>query len=95
MAKIDKQKVKALGRDLNESTRLSWLWALLFGPIYYAANGLWSQAVAITLAGFAAMVFFPPLILFVWIGGALAVYSSWRERAEKEARKMLISRSLS
>lgn len=93
MAKIDRAEIKALAKDLNESTRLSWLWAILFGPFYYAANGLWSQALVIFLLALVCAAAIPLLLPFVWIGGGLAVYSTWRGKAEKEARRAIISRA--
>lgn len=31
---------------------LSWLWVLLFGPIYWAVKGVWRHVVASILLGF-------------------------------------------
>tara|TARA_B100001057_G_scaffold404253_1_gene416787 strand:+ start:489 stop:728 length:240 start_codon:yes stop_codon:yes gene_type:complete len=29
----------------NASSSLSWLWVFLFGPLYWAAKGIWRHAV--------------------------------------------------
>lgn len=35
-----------------EESSLHWLWALLFGPIYFASKGIWTHAViSFLLAG--------------------------------------------
>lgn len=60
----------------NQSTKLSWLWALLFGPVYFAVHGFWGRAVLIFILNFFIIGYFiAPFI----------VYPSWRERARRDA----------
>ncbi len=60
--------------DYDESTGASWLWAFLFGPIYYAVHGFWGRA-AIVL-----------VLDFVYIGiivSPFLAYPAWQDRAQK------------
>lgn len=60
----------------NESTRLSWLWAFLFGPIYFAVFGFWGRAAIILLLNF---------VIIGFIIAPFMAYPAWRARAEKRA----------
>jgi hypothetical protein len=51
------------------------LWALLFGPAYFAAKGLWVVAVVETVLCIATVTI-PQVLAFVWIAFALAVDTS-------------------
>lgn len=55
---------------------LSWLWALLFGPMYFLVCGLWAPwALFMLLAGIFWSTLGPPgtvLVIPTWIGFALA-----------------------
>jgi hypothetical protein len=35
----DKAELELIAETYNESTGLSWLWAFIFGPIYFWVNG--------------------------------------------------------
>ena len=56
----------------DHSTGLSWLWAFLFGPLYFAAHGFWQRA-AIAFALGLTMVG-----IIVW---PFMAYPAWRKRA--------------
>ena len=38
-------KIETLAAQMNESTALSWFWALLFSALYFAFHGFWGRAV--------------------------------------------------
>ncbi|MBM2320366.1 MULTISPECIES: hypothetical protein [Marivita] len=38
-AKADKAQAELLKESFKESTGLTWLWSLLFGPIYFWVHG--------------------------------------------------------
>lgn len=63
MTKIE--SVKAISKDLDESTSASWFWCLIFGPLWFAFIGSWKWffiAVLVNIAtlgvGFFIMPFF-------------------------------------
>lgn len=63
-------------KRLNKSTPLSWLWALLFGPLYYFVHGFFGRAILILgLDFFIIGIIISPII----------VYGAWGKRALKEA----------
>ena len=55
-------------------TPLSVVGAFLFGPIWYAVNGLWAHAAVqvLALVVFSGFFLFWPLIVVVWLAYALA-----------------------
>lgn len=63
-------------RHYDESTRASWFWALLFGPIYYAVHGFWGRAAIVLVLNFFVVGFF--------IAPFLA-YPAWKDRARTRA----------
>ena len=71
--------------DFDESTALSWFWALLFGPLYYIAHGFWKQAV---------LIFFLNLILIGILVSPFLAYPAWRERAKEKADKERMIRAM-
>jgi hypothetical protein len=71
--------------DFNQSTGLSWFWALLFGPLYYIAHGFWKQA---------ALVFLLNLVLIGFIVSPFLAYPAWEERAKADAEKERMLRAL-
>lgn len=75
-----KLEAEVLADNFNESTGLSWLWAFLFGPIYFAVHGFWGRAVLILALNF---------IIIGFIVAPFLAYPAWRERAQKQAEKML------
>lgn len=78
--------LKAIEDKHNQSTSFSWLWALLFGPIYFAVHGFWGRAGIVLLLNFFIIGFFVAPFL---------AYPAWRARARKEAeRSILISSAM-
>jgi hypothetical protein len=80
-AQVDKAEVAELSRSFNDSTSLSWLWAFLFGPIYFAVHGFWGRAVLVFVLN---LVFIGPLV------APFLAYPAWRQRAEERAANMLL-----
>lgn len=79
-AQATRLEANELADTLNESTGVSWLWAFLFGPLYFAAHGFWSRALIIFVLNF----FFIGFILAPFMA-----YPAWRERARKKAEQMI------
>ncbi|MCA0963285.1 hypothetical protein [Salipiger bermudensis] len=84
---VDEARADNAERDLlietyKESTGLTWLWSLLFGPIYFWVHG------------FVGMGFIVLIVSIATFGiGILAApflaYYAWRKRAEKKASNMV------
>ena len=62
--------------EMDGSTRLTWLWAALLGPIYFAAHGFHRQAVVVLLLDL--------LVVGVLLAPFVA-HRAWRARARAEA----------
>lgn len=59
MEKIE--NLNALAEELDESSKLSWLWCLFFGPLWFAFIGSWkwfsiSLLAAIVTAGLSVII---------------------------------------
>jgi|TARA_R100000935_G_scaffold55959_1_gene86619 hypothetical protein len=86
-ARADKAEAELLTDTFNESTGLTWLWSILFGPIYFWVHGFVGRgfvllAICIVTLGFG--VFFAPFL----------AYPGWKKRARRKAENMtLISRA--
>jgi hypothetical protein len=75
----DKAEIELIAETYNESTGLSWLWAFLFGPLYFWVNG------------FVARGFVVLLLNLVFIGFLIApflAYPAWRKRSMEKASKL-------
>jgi hypothetical protein len=72
-------------RDFDESTSLSWLWAFICGPLYFAWHGFWGRAV---------LVFILNLMLIGFILAPFLAYPAWRERAKAAAQAERMVRAL-
>tara|TARA_Y100000031_G_C7941324_1_gene257216 strand:- start:151 stop:450 length:300 start_codon:yes stop_codon:yes gene_type:complete len=79
LAKGERAEIELLAESLDESTSLSWLWALLFGPIYYWVHGFVGRGFLILALNFIIIGFF--------IAPFLA-YPAWKKRALEKAEKM-------
>ena len=73
-------KIDIMAPKLNESTSLSWLWALLFSALYFAAHGFWGRAV---------LVFALNFVLIGFIVAPFLAYPAWRERARDKAERAI------
>lgn len=74
-------KIDQLSEQFDESTGLSWLWAFLFGPIYFAVHGFWKRAVLVLVLNF---------ILIGFIVAPFLAYPAWRIRAKEKAERALL-----
>jgi hypothetical protein len=79
-AQVDKANIAELARSFDDSTGLSWLWAFLFGPIYFAVHGFWGRAAIVFVLNFFIIGFFVAPFL---------AYPAWRSRAEERAANMV------
>jgi len=79
--RINQAKIEELSESFNESTGFSWLWAFLFGPIYFAVHGFWSRA---------ALVLVLNLIIIGWFIAPFLAYPAWRIRAREKAERALL-----
>ncbi|MDP2085938.1 MAG: hypothetical protein Q8K20_12125 [Gemmobacter sp.] len=73
----------------DESTRMSWLWAGLFGPFYFAFHGFWGYA-AVALACWAFLLTLPInffLAYPAWRGRALTKALAARAERERQAER--------
>ena len=73
----------------NDSSGLSWLWAFLFGPIYYWVHGF--VGIGFGLIGIAIfLALLHPAISFLTpFVSAFMAYPAWRKRARKKAEKLV------
>ena len=73
-------KIETLAAQMNESTGLSWLWAFIFGPLWFAFHGFWGRAV---------LVFALNFVLIGFIVAPFLAYPAWRERAREKAERAI------
>lgn len=79
--KVNQAKIDELSDSFNESTGLTWLWAFLFGPIYFAVHGFWSRAALILVLNF---------IIIGFIVAPFIAYPAWKIRAKEKAERALL-----
>jgi len=72
-------------RDFDESTSLSWLWAVLFNSIYFAWHGFWGRAVLVSILN---------LMMIGFILAPFLCYPAWRERAKATAQQERMVRAM-
>ena len=77
----DKAELSLMTEELNESTALTWLWAFLFGPLYFVFHGFWGRAF---------IVFMLNVVLIGWLVSPFLAYPAWRKRAELKAERMML-----
>ena len=82
---VAKAEAAALADTFNEATGLSWLWAFLFGPLYFAVHGFWSRALVVLILNF----FFIGFVVAPFLA-----YPAWRKRAEEKAQQLLLIDSI-
>ena len=76
IARRQEAEVALWAAEMTESTRLTWLWALLFGPLYFAAHGFREQAVAVLVLD---------LLLVGLVATPFLAYRAWRRRGRERA----------
>ncbi|MEM9100455.1 MAG: hypothetical protein AAGC79_18265 [Pseudomonadota bacterium] len=79
--KYRQAQIDEIAETLTEATSISWLWAFLCGPLYFAFHGFWGRAVLILCLNF---------LLIGFIIAPFLAYPAWRERAKERAERMLI-----
>jgi hypothetical protein len=80
-AQVQKAEVEALADSFDDSTSLSWFWALICGPLYFLVHGFWQRALVVLLLNF---------IFIGFIAAPFLAYPAWRRRAEIKAERMLL-----
>lgn len=76
MARLQEAQIAAWADEMDESTRLTWLWALLFGPLYFLAHGFRGQA---------ALVLVLDLALVGLVAAPFLAHLAWRRRGQERA----------
>lgn len=79
-AEAQKAEAELLAPTFDESTKASWFWAFLFGPLYFLAHGFWGRAL---------ILFVLNLFIIGFFVGPFLAYPAWRERALKKAEQMI------
>jgi len=74
----DKAEAELLKESFKESTGLTWLWSLLFGPIYFWVHGF-------VLMGFVALVIAVATFGVGILAAPFLAYYAWGDRAKKKA----------
>lgn len=88
--------VDEMSSTFNESTGATWLWAALFGPLYFLVHGMWVNIVLSLVATLAlalvAVGAGDAALVIVVLGGAvidiLLAYREWKRRAIRKATNM-------
>ena len=75
----DKAEIELIADAHDESTNMSWLWAFLFGPIYYWVHGF---------VGRGFIIFFLNFVVIGIIISPFLARPAWRERALVKAEKL-------
>ena len=74
-------EIDEVALSVNESTGLSWLWAFLFGPIYFAVHGFWGRALLVFLLSF---------IIIGFLIAPFLAYPAWKGRARERAERLIL-----
>ncbi len=75
----DKAEIELIAETYNESTGFIWLWAFLFGPIYFWVNGFVARGFVVLLLN---------LIVIGFIVAPFLAYPAWRKRSMEKATKL-------
>ena len=78
-ALASKAELELIADAHNESTGLSWLWAFLFGPLYFWVHGFVGRGFVVLLLNF---------IVIGFIVAPFLAYPAWRKRAMAKAQKL-------
>ena len=81
-AQADRAEADLLKDTFKESTGLTWLWALLFGPLYFWVHGFWGF-------GFIVLIISIPTLGLGLIAAPFLAYYAWSKKAEKKAENMV------
>jgi hypothetical protein len=87
-AKANKIEAKALKSTYKESTAWTWLWSLLFGPIYFWVHGF-------TAMGFAQLLIAISTFGIGMIAAPFLAYYCWDKRAAEKAENAVALSKLS
>jgi hypothetical protein len=69
---------------MTQSTYLTWFWAIMFGPIYFAVHGFWARALILLVASMALFLVLNVFALAITIPlTVIMAYSGWRNRSRK------------
>lgn len=79
-ARASRVEAAALADSFDESTGLSWFWALVFGPLYYLVHGFYARALVVLLLD---------LMVIGFVLSPFLAYPAWRKRALGRAEAML------
>ena len=67
---------------MTQSTWLTWFWALMFGPIYFAVHGFWLRAIVLLATNMTLFLLLNFLSLIVTIPLTVwMAYDGWAKRA--------------
>jgi hypothetical protein len=80
-AHAHKAEVELVSEAFDESTSLSWLWAFLFGPLYFLAHGFWQRALLVLILN---------LMIIGFIVAPFLAYPAWKARAKRKAEQMVL-----
>ncbi|MCX7565472.1 hypothetical protein OS189_03820 [Sulfitobacter sp. F26169L] len=80
-AQADKAEVELLTDTFNESTGLTWLWSMMFGPMYFWVHGFIGRgflllAICVVTLGFGILL------------APFLAYPGWKKRAQRKASNM-------
>jgi hypothetical protein len=75
----DKAEIELIAETYDESTGLSWLWAFLFGPLYFWVNGFVARGFVVLLLNF---------IIIGFLISPFLAYPAWKKRSMEKAKKL-------
>jgi len=78
-AAADKAEIELIAETYDESTGLSWLWAFIFGPIYFWVNGFVARGFVVLLLNF---------VIIGFIVSPFLAYPAWKKRSLAKATKL-------
>jgi len=75
----DKAEIDLIADAHNDSTVLSWLWAFLFGPLYFWVHGFVGRGFVVLILNF---------FIIGFIIAPFLAYPAWNARAQLKAKKL-------
>ena len=76
-----KAEIEELSHSFYEGTALSWLWAFLFGPVYFLAHGFLRLAI---------LIFILDLFIIGFFISPFVAGPAWRAKARTRARNFVL-----